>query len=89
MADPPTAIFAASETQAIGVLAAANRLGVRVPHELSVIGFDDIERASLLRQVLAIEVVQRGSSGRSAGQSRQTSCRSGSHSSLNSALEAR
>jgi len=121
MPEPPTAIFAASDTQAIGVLAAADRLGVRVPHELSIIGFDDIEPASLLRlstvreplqesgaegarrlcallrgervlplrQVLAIEVVQRGSSGRPAGQSRRTSCRSGSHSSLNSALEAR
>jgi DNA-binding LacI/PurR family transcriptional regulator len=47
------------------------------------------ERVLPLRQVLPIEVVQRGSSGRPAGQSRQTFCRSGSHSSLNSALEAR
>jgi hypothetical protein len=47
------------------------------------------ERLLPLRQALAIEVVQRGSSGRSAGQRRQTSYRSGSHSSLNSALEAR
>jgi len=47
------------------------------------------ERVLPLRQVLPIEVVQRGSSGRPAGQSRQTSCRSGSHSSLNSALEAK
>jgi DNA-binding LacI/PurR family transcriptional regulator len=47
-ADPPTAIFAASDTQAIGVLAAADRLGVAVPDQLSVIGFDDIESAALL-----------------------------------------
>ncbi len=46
--DPPSAIFAASDTQAIGVLAAADRLGVAVPEELSVIGFDDIESAALL-----------------------------------------
>lgn len=39
----PTAIFAASDTQAIGVLEAARSLGIRVPEELSVIGFDDIE----------------------------------------------
>jgi DNA-binding LacI/PurR family transcriptional regulator len=42
----PTAVFAASDTQAIGVLEAARALGVRVPEELSVIGFDDIEVAA-------------------------------------------
>jgi DNA-binding LacI/PurR family transcriptional regulator len=46
--DPPSAIFAASDTQAIGVLAAADRLGVAVPGELSVVGFDDIESATFL-----------------------------------------
>jgi DNA-binding LacI/PurR family transcriptional regulator len=46
--DPPTAIFAASDIQAIGVLAAADRLGVTVPDQLSVIGFDDIESAAFL-----------------------------------------
>jgi LacI family transcriptional regulator len=43
--EPPTAIFAASDTQALGVLEAAARAGVDVPGELSVIGFDDIEIA--------------------------------------------
>jgi len=47
-ADPPSAIFAASDTQAIGVLAAADRLGVPVPDRLSVVGFDDIESAAFL-----------------------------------------
>ena len=46
--DPPSAIFAASDTQAIGVLAAADQLGVPVPGQLSVIGFDDIEYAATL-----------------------------------------
>ncbi len=46
--DPPSAIFAASDTQAIGVLAAADRLGVTVPDQLSVVGFDDIESAAFL-----------------------------------------
>ena len=41
----PTAVFAASDTQAIGVLEAARALGIAVPAELSVIGFDDIEVA--------------------------------------------
>ena len=44
--EPPTAIFAASDTQALGVLEAAQALGVRVPEELSVVGFDDVEAAS-------------------------------------------
>ena len=42
----PTAIFAASDTQALGVLEAARGLDIRVPEELSVVGFDDIEIAS-------------------------------------------
>jgi LacI family transcriptional regulator len=46
LAEPPTAVFAASETQALGVLEAARSAGRSVPDELSVIGFDDIEAAS-------------------------------------------
>lgn len=46
--DPPSAIFAASDTQAMGVLAAADVLGAQVPRQLSVIGFDDIQQAALL-----------------------------------------
>jgi DNA-binding LacI/PurR family transcriptional regulator len=46
--DPPTAIFAASDTQAMGVLRAAERCGFRVPGQVSVIGFDDIESSALL-----------------------------------------
>ena len=46
--DPPTAIFAASDTQALGVLEAAQALGLKVPQDLSVIGYDDIEIAEFL-----------------------------------------
>lgn len=49
MPEKPTAIFAASDTQAIGVLAAARELGLRVPQDLSVTGYDDIEVAEYLR----------------------------------------
>jgi LacI family transcriptional regulator len=46
--DRPSAIFATSDTQAMGVLTAADRCGLPVPGLLSVIGFDDIESAALL-----------------------------------------
>jgi DNA-binding LacI/PurR family transcriptional regulator len=45
MTERPTAIFAASDTQALGALDAARAHGIRVPEELSVVGFDDIEVA--------------------------------------------
>ena len=38
----PTAIFAASDLMALGVLRAARELGIAVPDELSVAGYDDI-----------------------------------------------
>jgi DNA-binding LacI/PurR family transcriptional regulator len=47
-AQRPTAIVAASDTQAMGVLMAARELGLRVPEDLSVIGYDDIEVAEYL-----------------------------------------
>ena len=43
---PPTAIYAASDKLALGVLKAASVRGVRVPEELSVVGFDDIPMAT-------------------------------------------
>ena len=42
---PPTAIFAASDTQALGVLSAARDLGLAVPTDLTVVGYDDISIA--------------------------------------------
>jgi LacI family repressor for deo operon, udp, cdd, tsx, nupC, and nupG len=39
--DPPTAIFALTDMQALGVLRAAEDLGIRVPDELSIAGYDD------------------------------------------------
>ena len=47
--EPPTAIFAYSDTMAFGVLEAAQQLGVDVPGRLSVIGFDDVEIAQYFR----------------------------------------
>jgi DNA-binding LacI/PurR family transcriptional regulator len=41
----PTAVFAASDEMAIGVVAAVRRAGLRVPEDVSVIGIDDHEMA--------------------------------------------
>jgi DNA-binding LacI/PurR family transcriptional regulator len=46
--DRPSAIFAASDTQALGVISAAHEAGLRVPEDLSVVGYDDIEIAEYL-----------------------------------------
>src|SRR5207302_5488166 len=43
--DPPTAIFAASDVQAMGVYEAARQHQLRLPDELSVVGFDDVPMA--------------------------------------------
>ncbi|MGX7828095.1 LacI family DNA-binding transcriptional regulator [Actinokineospora sp. 24-640] len=40
--DPPTAVFACSDQMALGVYEALRRRGLRVPQEVSVVGFDDL-----------------------------------------------
>ncbi len=45
MPKPPSAIFAATDFQALGVLKAARQLNVEVPKQLAVIGFDDLDMA--------------------------------------------
>ncbi|MDF2442816.1 MAG: LacI family transcriptional regulator, repressor for deo operon, udp, cdd, tsx, nupC, and nupG [Subtercola sp.] len=44
----PTAVFAASDTIALGIMAAAHTLGVSIPGTLSVVGFDDAPAAGLV-----------------------------------------
>ncbi len=43
--DPPTAVLASTDMLAIGALRAANLLGLRVPGEVSIVGFDDLPLA--------------------------------------------
>lgn len=44
-ADRPTAVYATSDTTAIGLMQAAYQAGIRVPEQLSIIGYDDIDIA--------------------------------------------
>jgi LacI family transcriptional regulator len=64
LAEPPTAIFAASDTQAMGAIQAARDADLRIPEDLSVIGYDDLQAAeymglTTIRQLL-FESGQRG-----------------------------
>jgi DNA-binding LacI/PurR family transcriptional regulator len=46
--DRPTAVFAGSDLQALGVYEAARAAGLRIPEDLSVVGFDDLPIARWL-----------------------------------------
>jgi DNA-binding LacI/PurR family transcriptional regulator len=48
----PTAVFCFNDLLAVSVYKAAHELGIRIPQDLSVVGFDDIEIASLLGPAL-------------------------------------
>ena len=48
MENPPTAIFTANDQSAIGVFQAAAELGLKIPEDISVIGFDNISEAKYL-----------------------------------------
>ncbi len=52
----PTAIFAANDLSAIAVIDVAHELGLRVPDDLSVIGFDDVPEAT--RRTLPLTTIQ-------------------------------
>jgi len=45
MNKPPSAVFAASDFQALIVLKVARQLGIRVPQDLAIVGFDDLDMA--------------------------------------------
>ncbi len=48
LAHAPTAVFCFSDQMALGALAACRDLGVRVPDQLSIVGFDDLASSSFL-----------------------------------------
>jgi LacI family transcriptional regulator, galactose operon repressor len=51
-ANPPSAIFAFNDNLAIGAIQAARARGLRVPEDVSVVGFDDVELATIVSPTL-------------------------------------
>lgn len=65
---PPTAILASNDVNALGVLEAAQDLGVDIPRDLSVMGWDDIEVAALKRIDLTTIYLPKREMGRAAAE---------------------
>ncbi len=64
----PTAIFAMNDLMALQVLKAAGRLGLHIPHDLSLVGFDDHDIAAYLETPLTTVAQNTYSLGRRAAE---------------------
>ena len=64
--DPPTAIFAASDMMALGVYDALKERGLRIPADVSVVGYDDREIARFMRPPLTTVVLPHTAMGHQA-----------------------
>ena len=51
--DPPTAVFCSNDMLAIGAIEGARQLGLRVPQNVSIIGFDDMQISSFISPTLS------------------------------------
>lgn len=52
LAEPPTAVLASSDQSALGVMSVLNERGLRIPEDVSVVGFDDLPEAAYVRPSL-------------------------------------
>lgn len=52
LSEPPTAVFASSDEMAIGAIKAIKAKGLKVPDDISIVGFDDIKFASIFEPAL-------------------------------------
>ena len=66
--EPPTAIVAANDVLALGVLRAAQCRSLRIPDDVAVTGFDDLEFAGFLNPALTTVSLPMYEMGRAAGQ---------------------
>ena len=49
---PPTAIFAFNDEMAVGAMRAAEERGLEIPRDLSIVGFDDVEKTQIVTPAL-------------------------------------
>nr|WP_087149161.1 LacI family DNA-binding transcriptional regulator [Pararhizobium antarcticum] len=68
LTNPPTAIFCGNDLMAIGVMEAAAELGLRVPDDLSVMGYDDQELARYTHPPLSTLVLPNYEMGQRAAE---------------------
>jgi LacI family transcriptional regulator len=64
--EPPTAVVAANDLMALGVMAECRAAGLSIPRDLSIVGFDDIAFAALAEPPLTTVCLPRGELGRRA-----------------------
>jgi len=64
---PPTAVFCANDLMAIGAMDAVHEAGLRIPEDVRLAGFDDIEAATLVRPALTTVRNPAYDTGRTAG----------------------
>jgi LacI family transcriptional regulator len=65
---PPSGVFAASDLMAVGALRAVQERGLRVPDDVSIVGFDDIQMAALMHPPLTTLRQDKVGLGRAAAQ---------------------
>jgi len=65
---PPTAVFVAGDEMAVGALRAAREVGARVPDDVAIVGFDDIESASVVSPALSTVAQDKAGFGAAAAE---------------------
>ncbi|MFZ5817060.1 MAG: LacI family DNA-binding transcriptional regulator [Bacillota bacterium] len=66
--EPPTAIFAAADYTAMGAIKAIHERGLRIPQDVALVGFDDIQVASMVHPALTTIRQDKEALGRAAGE---------------------
>jgi LacI family transcriptional regulator len=68
LSEPPEAVFASSDLMAVGAIRAAQDRGLRVPHDVAVVGFDDVQIAPLVQPALTTIRQDKEGLGAAAGE---------------------
>jgi len=68
LADPPTAIFLSNDMMAVGAYDALKERGLRIPEDVSVVGYDDREIAQFMRPALTTVVLPHNDMGQQAAE---------------------